>query len=73
MASNEMEQQIAAEERAILDAPRIPLSQLQPEGYGLRGRCHWCGRWSTDLELVEVRDGQERYKGRCCRPISGGQ
>jgi hypothetical protein len=29
-------------------------------------RCHWCGQVSDTATLVEMVDGQERYKGGCC-------
>lgn len=66
MASEEREQQIAAEARELENAPSVPLRQFQPQTSGGAGRCHWCGRFSTDLVLVEVIEGFERYKGVAC-------
>jgi hypothetical protein len=56
-----LESQIANERSEIENAPKVPLRQYQPTS-GLAGRCHWCGRISSDLVLVEG----ERYKGRDC-------
>lgn len=62
----DLEAQVAAEAKQIEKAPKIPLAKLQPQSSGMAGRCHWCGRISSDLVLVEVIDGSERYKGECC-------
>lgn len=67
MATEELEQQIERERKEIEDAPKIPVAQLRPRDSGTAGRCHWCGRFSQNLVLVEVVNGQERYKGvECC-------
>jgi hypothetical protein len=71
--SEELEQQIQSERREIESAPKVPLQQYQPSHSGMAGRCGWCGRFSDDLELVEVAHGQERYKGGCCRPHIGAE
>jgi hypothetical protein len=66
MANNELDAQIKAEAAQIQNAPKIPVRQLQPQTTGLAGRCSWCGRFSTNLQLVDVFHGVERYKGECC-------
>jgi hypothetical protein len=65
---NDIESQIQKEAEEIANAPKIPVSQLQPHDMGNSGRCSFCGRISGNLVLVEVIHGQERYAGECCRP-----
>ena len=59
-----LDAQIAQEAAEIQNAPKIPVSQLQPMGAG--GRCSFCGSLSPNLVLVEVVHGIQRYKGDCC-------
>jgi hypothetical protein len=56
----DLEAQIAAEKKAIDEAPVVPIKS------GLIGRCSWCGRVSENLVYVDTVHGQERYKGRDC-------
>jgi len=65
--ASELDAQIAAELAAIQNAPQTPISQLQPSGTGVSGRCGFCGQVRNDLERVEILHDQERYAGGCCR------
>jgi hypothetical protein len=65
--AKKLDKQIADEQAAIDDAPKVPVSEYQKPTSHLAGRCHWCGQFRTDLELVEVIHAVERYKGGCCR------
>lgn len=58
--------QVAAEKKALDNAPRIPIQQLMPQS-GKQGRCVKCGRVSKNLVWMDTVHGQERWVGReCC-------
>lgn len=65
-ATTDLAAQIAAEQKQIENAPKVPVR------FGTNGRCGWCGRLADDL--VPVHDYgptgkiiNERYKGiKCC-------
>lgn len=43
------------------------IQQAQPVHPGPPSvRCHWCGQLAQQITLVEVVNGQERWKGECC-------
>lgn len=64
---SDLEDQVAKEAEELKNAPAIPVRNLQPQGFGVSGRCCLCGRISRNLVFREVIHGQERYVGNeCC-------
>jgi hypothetical protein len=69
MTDRWIEDQIAREREELANVAKIPVAQLRPKT-GAHGRCGFCGRVSTNLVLVEVTHGVERYKGDCCNGVT---
>ena len=64
-----LDAQIAKERAELINAPKVPVSQLQKQSQarGQAGRCAWCGKFSQDVVYVDTIHGQERFKGvECC-------
>ena len=54
-----MNSQIEAERKVIEQAPPVtPGPNVE--------RCHWCGAPAKALLLIEIVNGEPRYKGTCC-------
>jgi hypothetical protein len=56
-------EQIEKEKQELKNVKYVPVAQLGPDK---NTRCHFCGQLSTELDLVEVINGFERYRGRAC-------
>lgn len=60
MVATDLQKQVELEAQEIANAPRVePVPNLAV-------RCHWCGQLARSIALVEVVNGQERWKGDCC-------
>ncbi len=56
--SEQLVAQVEDERKRILNAPRVPPGKPA-------GRCHLCGKPSTELYPLETLGGFTRYVGKC--------